>query len=44
MVTTGAFIANDRPNDVLVRWEKGTLGRYPGVEAAGTHGEIEIVG
>ncbi|TJZ57043.1 S1 family peptidase [Streptomyces piniterrae] len=44
VVTAGAFVANDRPNDVLVRWENGTLGLYPGVNAAGTHGEIKIVG
>ncbi|MEV0371709.1 S1 family peptidase [Streptomyces sp. NPDC050636] len=44
VVTTGAFVANDRPNDVLVRWENGTLGLYPGVNAAGTHGETKIVG
>ncbi|MEV7198282.1 trypsin-like serine protease [Streptomyces sp. NPDC093510] len=44
VVNTGAFVANERPNDVLVRWADNRLGLYPGVDAAGTHGEVKLVG
>ncbi|ARF58404.1 hypothetical protein B1H19_33225 [Streptomyces gilvosporeus] len=44
VVTAGAFVANERPNDVMVRWQDGSLGLYPGVDAAGTHGEVKLTG
>ncbi|KPC64558.1 S1 family peptidase [Streptomyces chattanoogensis] len=44
VVTAGAFVANERPNDVLVRWKDSSLGLYPGVDAAGTHGEVKLAG
>ncbi|MFI1796470.1 S1 family peptidase [Streptomyces sp. NPDC020379] len=42
-VTAGAFAANARPNDVLVRWSDGNLSLYPAVDAAGTHGEKDLL-
>ncbi|MCD9140580.1 hypothetical protein [Streptomyces albireticuli] len=42
-VTAGAFAANNRPGDVLVRWNDGNLGLYPAVDAAGTHGEVDLL-
>ncbi|MBT2382298.1 trypsin-like serine protease [Streptomyces sp. ISL-11] len=42
-VTAGAFAANNRPGDVLVRWSDGNLGLYPAVDAAGTHGEVDLL-
>ncbi|OKH98852.1 hypothetical protein A6A06_24840 [Streptomyces sp. CB02923] len=44
VVDTGAFVANDRPNDVIVRWSDAALSIYPGVDAQGTHGEVQLVG
>ncbi|MFK8844583.1 S1 family peptidase [Streptomyces sp. Ac-502] len=44
VVGAGAFVANDRPNDVIVRWADQSLGIYPGVDAQGTHGEVKLVG
>ncbi|MEV0259925.1 S1 family peptidase [Streptomyces sp. NPDC050617] len=44
VLTVGAFAANSRPNDVLVRWVDGELSYYPGVDGTGTHGEIQLVG
>ncbi|MCB5908343.1 S1 family peptidase [Streptomyces pinistramenti] len=44
VVTTGAFVANQRPDDVLVRWETGKLALYAGVDAGGTHGETTLAG
>ncbi|MFI9201843.1 S1 family peptidase [Streptomyces sp. NPDC053048] len=42
-VTGGAFSANARPNDILVRWSDGNLSVYPAVDATGTHGEVELL-
>ncbi|MBB5119132.1 hypothetical protein AF335_15515 [Streptomyces eurocidicus] len=42
-VTAGAFAANNRPADVLVRWNDGNLGLYPAVDTAGTHGEVDLL-
>ncbi len=44
VIGAGAFVANDRPNDVLVRWANGSLSMYPGVDAKGLHDEVKIVG
>ncbi len=45
ILTTGAFaIAGARPNDILIRWSNGPLSYYPGVDAKGTHSEIQLVG
>ncbi|MFK8849688.1 hypothetical protein [Streptomyces sp. Ac-502] len=44
VIGAGAFVANDRPNDVLVRWANGTLSMYPGFDAKGLHDEVKIVG
>ncbi|MFK8849635.1 hypothetical protein [Streptomyces sp. Ac-502] len=44
VVGAGAFVANERPNDVLVRWADGTLSMYPGVDAKGLHDEVVIDG
>ncbi|MFC7303055.1 S1 family peptidase [Streptomyces monticola] len=44
VVNAGAFVANERPNDVLVRWSDNSLRLYPGVDAAGTHGEVRLTG
>ncbi|GAA2710758.1 MULTISPECIES: S1 family peptidase [Streptomyces] len=43
-VTTGSF-ANDnsKVNDILISWNNGNLGIFPAVDAAGTHGGIELV-
>ncbi|WKK25963.1 S1 family peptidase [Streptomyces olivoreticuli] len=44
ILTTGSFTAAaNRPNDILVRWAAGPLSYYPGVDAAGTHGEVQLV-
>ncbi len=42
VLTVGAFAANARPNDVLVRWVDGELSYYPGVDGTGTHDEIQL--
>ncbi|MEV4871488.1 S1 family peptidase [Streptomyces syringium] len=44
VITVGAFDANKVPNDVIVRWANGSLTMYPGVDSAGTHGEVRLVG
>ncbi|MEU7153116.1 hypothetical protein AB0B15_34645 [Streptomyces sp. NPDC045456] len=44
VVGAGAFVANERPNDVVVRWADGTLSMYPGVDAKGLHDEVKIEG
>ncbi|MGG7569987.1 S1 family peptidase [Streptomyces sirii] len=44
VVNAGAFVANERPHDVIVRWANGKLGLYPAVDATGTHDEVTIVG
>ncbi|MFH8590398.1 S1 family peptidase [Streptomyces rimosus] len=44
VVGAGAFVANERPNDVMVRWADGTLSMYPGVDAKGLHDQVKIVG
>ncbi len=44
LLTVGAFAADERPDDILVRWNAGDLSYYPGVDGAGTHGEIQLVG
>ncbi|MGW9079774.1 hypothetical protein [Streptomyces kronopolitis] len=43
VMSAGAFVANDRADDVIVRWAKGPVSLYPQVDAAGTHQEIKIV-
>lgn len=43
VVAAGAFAANDRTNDIMVRWSSGAVSLYPGVDAAGTHTEIQLV-
>ncbi|MFE7313071.1 S1 family peptidase [Streptomyces sp. NPDC057555] len=40
----GAFVANDVPNDVLVRWADGKFTMFPAVDAAGLHDEIKLWG
>lgn len=41
----GSFTAAGKgPNDVLVGWNDGNVSYYPGVDAAGTHGEVQLVG
>lgn len=42
VVAAGAFAANDRANDIMVRWASGAVSLYPGVDAAGTHTEIQL--
>ncbi|MEV6775729.1 hypothetical protein [Streptomyces syringium] len=44
VLTAGAFAANIRPNDILIRWNDGNVSYYPGVDAEGTHGEVQLVG
>ncbi|MFD0384392.1 S1 family peptidase [Streptomyces stramineus] len=45
ILTTGSFTAAaNRPNDILVRWSNGNVSYYPGVDADGTHGEVQLVG
>ncbi|MEU3873878.1 MULTISPECIES: S1 family peptidase [Streptomyces] len=39
----GAFTANDRAGDVLVRWKDGNVSLYPSVDAAGTHTEVDLL-
>ncbi|MFF4407701.1 S1 family peptidase [Streptomyces sp. NPDC001404] len=44
-ITVGNFTdAGGRPNDILIRWNNGNLSYYPGVDANGTHSEIQLVG
>ncbi|MFF4221667.1 S1 family peptidase [Streptomyces abikoensis] len=44
-LTVGSFTAPGKgPNDVLVGWNDGNVSYYPGVDAAGTHGEVQLVG
>ncbi|WP_242640567.1 S1 family peptidase [Streptomyces kasugaensis] len=40
----GAFVANDVPNDVLVRWADGKFTMFPAVDAAGLHDEVRLWG
>ncbi|MGW1073410.1 S1 family peptidase [Streptomyces sp. NPDC002537] len=42
-VTAGAFSANARPSDVLVRWSDGNVSLYPAVDANGTHEEKDLL-
>ncbi|MFI2073183.1 S1 family peptidase [Streptomyces triculaminicus] len=45
ILTVGSFTAaSNRPNDILIRWRSGYLSYYPGVDANGTHGEVQLVG
>ncbi|MGV4924132.1 S1 family peptidase [Streptomyces sp. BHT-5-2] len=44
VVGVGAFVANEAPNDVLVRWANGKLTLFPAVDAAGLHDEIKLWG
>ncbi|MEV5239810.1 S1 family peptidase [Streptomyces cinnamoneus] len=44
LITVGAFAANVVPNDVLVRWSNGNVSMYTGVDKAGTHAEVQLVG
>ncbi|MFD5737256.1 S1 family peptidase [Streptomyces sioyaensis] len=43
VVTAGAFVANDRPNDVLVRWDTGAVTLFPDADAAGLHSEFNLL-
>ncbi|WP_414167996.1 S1 family peptidase [Streptoverticillium reticulum] len=44
-LTVGSFTAAaNRPNDILMGWNDGNLSYYPGVDTAGTHGEVQLVG
>ncbi|MFI9236559.1 S1 family peptidase [Streptomyces sp. NPDC053079] len=44
-LTVGSFTAPGKgPNDVLVGWNDGNVSYYPGIDAAGTHGEVQLVG
>ncbi|MFC5718581.1 S1 family peptidase [Streptomyces gamaensis] len=43
VVTTGSFTAvGNGLNDILVRWEDGVLSCYPGVDANGLHGAVDL--
>ncbi|GAA0374159.1 S1 family peptidase [Streptomyces blastmyceticus] len=43
-ITVGAFSGNgNNRSDLLIRWAAGPLSYYPGVDAAGTHGEVQLV-
>ncbi|MEV4868487.1 S1 family peptidase [Streptomyces syringium] len=45
ILTVGSFTAAaNRPNDILIRWADGNVSYYPGVDAAGTHSEVQLVG
>ncbi|SPE49658.1 Trypsin-like protease precursor [Streptomyces netropsis] len=45
ILTVGSFTAAaSRPNDILIRWADGNVSYYPGVDAAGTHSEVQLVG
>ncbi|MEU2855475.1 S1 family peptidase [Streptomyces syringium] len=45
ILTTGSFTAAaNRPNDILIRWSNGNVSYYPGVDADGTHSEVQLVG
>ena len=43
VVAAGAFAANGRPNDMLVRWVDGEVSLYPGVDWGGLHTEVQLV-
>ncbi|MEV4439977.1 trypsin-like serine protease [Streptomyces sp. NPDC049577] len=44
-LTVGGFSnQNERTNDILIGWAPGALSYYPGVDYAGTHGEIQLAG
>ncbi|MFI1160262.1 S1 family peptidase [Streptomyces sioyaensis] len=42
VVGAGAFVANDRANDVIVRWANGKVTLFAGVDAAGLHAEFKV--
>ncbi|WP_236572829.1 S1 family peptidase [Streptomyces sp. GS7] len=42
VLTVGAFVANQVPNDLLVRWENGKVTMFPAVDAAGLHNEFRV--
>ncbi|WP_327326802.1 hypothetical protein OG735_33070 [Streptomyces sp. NBC_01210] len=44
MIATGAHSGDRTRHDVLVRWNDGRLTLHPGVDAAGTHSEVQLVG
>ncbi|MEU2854978.1 S1 family peptidase [Streptomyces syringium] len=45
ILTVGSFTAAaNLPNDILIRWADGNVSYYPGVDAAGTHSEVQLVG
>ncbi|MFF7686042.1 trypsin-like serine peptidase [Streptomyces syringium] len=44
VITVGSFSPGSRLNDILVRWNNGNLSMYTGVDAAGTHAEVQLVG
>lgn len=45
VLTVGSFTAaGGRPNDILVRWSDGPVSYYPGVDANGLHGDVQLIG
>ncbi|GAA2723149.1 MULTISPECIES: S1 family peptidase [Streptomyces] len=44
-LTVGSFTAPGKaPNDLLIGWNDGNVSYYPGIDAGGTHGEVQLVG
>lgn len=44
LITVGGFSGSGGGGDVLVRWNGGNVSLYPGVDTAGTHAEVQLVG
>ncbi|MFF3458865.1 hypothetical protein ACFYXH_32015 [Streptomyces sp. NPDC002730] len=42
-ISAGEF-TGAKTSDLLVRWNDGRLTLHPGVDAAGTHSEVQLVG
>ncbi|QHC21023.1 hypothetical protein [Streptomyces sp. GS7] len=44
-LTVGSLTAPiNRPNGILVGWTTASLSYYPGIDANGSHGEVQLVG
>ncbi|MEV4431585.1 trypsin-like serine protease [Streptomyces sp. NPDC049585] len=44
-LTVGSFTAPGKaPDDLLIGWNDGNVSYYPGIDADGTHGEVQLVG
>ncbi len=42
VLTAGAYVTNQRPDDMFVRWSGGKLSLFPTIDAKGLHQEIHL--